>query len=497
MSPIVFTVLVVFALSLAASRVGARTPRLALLLAASYAFYFSWVGAFVVVLMASSLVNYAIGAVLRRDPRASWLWLGVLINLLLLFTLKYFPGSLGAGIIAPVGLSFWTFQGLSYLFDTYREEDIDPTPLEFCLFMAFWPTVLSGPVCRLPHMLAQFREARAVSRADVSAGALLILQGVVMKLVLAQLLASGLHPGAGVNAGFDDIAGGWGALDVWLLGAGFGFLLYFDFAGYSNLVIGSARLFGFELPQNFDRPFLAPTPSVFWTRWHMSLSSWIRDYVFVPLATAWRLPLWPYAALVIAMTLFGLWHAATVSFICWGLYHGLLLVAHRAGQHVVRRMPRGVPPPLGGVLATAATFSLVSIGWVFFRASDAAVAWSMLQTLFAPAAYLRMVLSPSYVVLILSIIVAYFAYGAVRAWLESVAASAVVLTEKPRGPEARPCVVHVSGVSTGAVSLLNWSRSTLWYWLGPTVFIVSSLAGIAMYERHAVPMTSPFIYTLF
>ena len=493
--PIVATVPVVIALSLAAARIGARTPRLALLLAASYAFYFSWVGSFVVVLIASSLVNYAIGSALRRQPRAAWLWLGILVNLLLLGAFKYFPGSIGAGIIAPVGLSFWTFQALSYLFDIYREEDIDPTLLEFCLFMAFWPTVLSGPVCRLPHLLPQFRGAPAVSRADVSAGALLILQGVFMKLVLAQLLASGLRPGAGVNAGFDDIAGGWGALDVWLLGAGFGFLLYFDFAGYSNLVIGAARLFGFELPRNFDRPFLAPTPSVFWLRWHMSLSSWIRDYVFVPLAMAWRLPLWPYAALVISMTVFGLWHAATVTFICWGLYHGLLLVAHRVGQHVARRVPISVPPQVAGVLATAATFSLVSVGWVFFRASDAGVAWAMLRTLFAPSAYLRTVLPPSYAVLILSVIVAYFGYGIVRTWLESLAARAVSEESRDAGPGSP--VVQAWSVSPGGLLLLNWSRATLWYWLGPTAFIMVSLAGIAMYERHAVPATSPFIYTLF
>src|SRR6185295_9624236 len=183
-------------------------------------------------------------------------------------------------IVMPVGISFWTFQGLSYLFDVYREEEIDPSLLEFCLYMAFWPTVLSGPVCRLPNMLPQFRKEPVFSWEDISAGTLRIIQGLFMKMVLAQLLASGLTPGQGVAAGFDQVKSGLGGLDVWLLAIGFGFQLFFDFAGYSHIVIGGARLFGIQVPENFHRPFVSTTPSIFWTRWHMSLSFWIRDYVF-------------------------------------------------------------------------------------------------------------------------------------------------------------------------------------------------------------------------
>ena len=232
--------------------------------------------------------------------------------------------------------------------------------------MAFWPTVLAGPVCRLGNLLPQFRKQPAFSSADISAGAFFLIQGLFMKLFLAPLLASGLRPNEGVNAGFDRIGGGWGAMDVWFLGVGFGFLLFFDFAGYSHIVIGTARLFGIRLPDNFDRPFLSPTPSIFWTRWHMSLSFWIRDYVFMPLATAVRRPWWPYIALIISMTLFGLWHAVTLTFLLWGMYHGVLLVAHRLGQQLKRHLTLQLPPHLGLLLAGAATFLWSHSGGSFF-----------------------------------------------------------------------------------------------------------------------------------
>ncbi len=138
----------------------------------------------------------------------------------------------------PVGVSFWTFQALSYLFDVYREEDLDPSLTEFCLYMAFWPTVLSGPVCRLPDMLPQFRESSAPTWDDISIGAHRLVIGLFMKMVLADVLGAGLLAGQGVAYGFDEITAGWGGLDVWFLAIGFGFQLFFDFAGYSHIAIG-------------------------------------------------------------------------------------------------------------------------------------------------------------------------------------------------------------------------------------------------------------------
>src|SRR5215510_2238428 len=264
--------------------------RQALLLLASYLFYSNWGLGFLSILIASSLLNFSLGALLRGRLTSGRLWFGVGLNVILLGFFKYLPpmaealGTTGwhlefaKKIIMPVGMSFWTFQGLSYLFDLYREEELDPSLLEFCLYMAFWPTVLAGPVCRLPNMLPQFRRAPVWDLDNVSTGFSRIVQGVFMKMVLAQLLGMGLTRGGGVAAGFDQTHGGYGGLDVWLLAVGFGFQLFFDFAGYSHMVIGLARVFGIRLEENFARPYFSLTPSVFWTRWHMSLSFWIRDY---------------------------------------------------------------------------------------------------------------------------------------------------------------------------------------------------------------------------
>ena len=175
---------------------------------------------------------------------------------------------------------------------------------------------------------------------------------------------TGFNPGEGVAAGFDQIARGWGGIDVWLLAISFGFQLFFDFAGYSHIVIGTARLFGIRLAENFDHPYFSTTPSVFWTRWHMSLSFWIRDYVFLPLATARRDLWWRNFALVSAMTLFGLWHEATLPFVIWGAYQGLLLVAHRQGQQLQRRLGFTWPDGWGSFVSWGITFALISLGWI-------------------------------------------------------------------------------------------------------------------------------------
>lgn len=393
-----------------------------LLLIASYIFYASWGISFLALLLGSSLMNYWLGAVLRRQPDARRLWLGITFNVLLLCLFKYLLPLAGGAqqnawfggalhwIVMPVGISFWTFQALSYLFDTYREEDLDPTLLEFCLYMAFWPAVLAGPVCRLPNMLPQFRQTPKITWEDLSVGTHRLVTGLFMKLVLAQILLAGLSQGEGIAAGFDQIARGWGAIDVWMLALGFGFQLFFDFAGYSHIVIGTARLFGLELEENFDRPYLSTNPSMFWTRWHMSLSFWIRDYVFLPLATMRRERQWRLFALVLAMTLFGLWHGATVLFLMWGAYHGLLLVGHRQVQQLGRRFQLTLPFHLGAVLSWGVTFALISLGWIFFRAHDLQQAMAMLGAVFTPGSYRQLALRANFYIVTALVIGGYFIY---------------------------------------------------------------------------------------
>lgn len=403
----------------------ARTSRQRqfLMLAASYLFYGSWSLPFLAVLVGSSAMNYAWGRVMRRAPTTGNLWIGIGLNLLVLVVFKYIPSAgLLESIAMPLGVSFWTFQAVSYQIDLYREEEIDPDPVELFLYMALWPTVLSGPVCRLPEMLGQFRQLRRPTWDDLAAGTPRIITGLFLKLVPAQLLAGGLALGDGLDAGFDQLAG-WGGLDVWVLAFAFGFYLFFDFAGYSHMAIGVARLFGLELRENFDRPYLSTTPSVFWTRWHMSLSSWIRDYVFMSLAPLVRANWWRHLVLGMSMVLFGLWHGATLPFLIWGTYHGALLVAHRQVQNARRAL--GLEPPawLATPISWAVTLLLIMFGWIFFRAHDLGQIQAMVSAALNPASYGRTVLRPDFYIVTAVVIAAYFTVELVRAGLRRLEAS--------------------------------------------------------------------------
>jgi alginate O-acetyltransferase complex protein AlgI len=400
--------------------INGRTGREVVLLAASYFFYFSWGTSFLALLVFSSLMNFLLGEYLRRKPDKSRLWVAIGFNLMVLALFKYLPGmgfahtsSMLRDLITPIGVSFWTFQALSYHFDLYREEEIDPTLLEFSLYMAFWPTVLSGPVCRMPAMLPQFRSANP-KWDDIGEGSRRILIGLFMKVVLSQLLASGLQAGEGVDAGFDQVST-WGGVDVWALAFGYGFQLFFDFAGYSNIVIGTARLFGIRLAENFNDPYVSTSPSEFWTRWHMSLSFWIRDYVFLPMATLHRSRLWRYFALFSAMVIFGFWHGATVLYVLWGTYHGLLLVAHRQFQNLNQRFSFTSPEWLTTFVSWGVTFPVMCLGWILFRADNVHQAFLMLSVVFHPATYRHLGLRPNYYLVTTIIILGYFAvYGYCR-----------------------------------------------------------------------------------
>jgi alginate O-acetyltransferase complex protein AlgI len=483
----------VLLLWVAAWHLRSATQRQALLLIASYLFYGSVGKVFLLVLVSSSLMNYFLGIALRQRPTAARLWAGVALNVLLLAFFKYLPPLAQAGaadswlldlsqrIIMPLGISFWTFQGLSYLFDVYREGELDPSLLEFCLYMAFWPTVLSGPVCRLPDMLPQFRETRGFNHDDLAIGTQRLIQGLIMKFALAEILASGLAPGEGITAGFDQMKGGWGAVDVWVLAVGFGLQLFFDFAGYSHIMIGMARLFGIRLQDNFDRPYLSATPSVFWTRWHMSLSFWIRDYVFLPLAALRRGRWWFYIVLISAMALFGLWHAAKATFIVWGIYHGVLLVIHRIGQQLKRHMSLS-SSQIGGVLAWSATFSSVSLGWIFFRADDLDQALRMLGSLFSATAYGHLSLPSSLYFLVPSVLIGYFGYEAF--------VSSLVGWGEVYGTNRSPSKGGVLAVE--GVQLL---RERMWWWLAPMSLVTLTVAGIMIFEQSVA--VTPFMYTLF
>jgi D-alanyl-lipoteichoic acid acyltransferase DltB (MBOAT superfamily) len=403
---------------LVARQVDSPRIRQALYLAASYAFYLSFGWRFFAILLASSLFNYYWGSVIRSQPTSGRLWIGVIANVALLSTFKYLPSVAGAfaetsevanevaHLALPIGISFWTFQALGYLIDQYREERLDPTLVEFLLFMSFAPTVLSGPICRLPDMLPQFRSSAKATWAEVREGAQSVWVGVLM-IALGRLLGSGLS-GHGVNWGFDHAVAPLSSADVWTLLVGYGFQIFFDFAGYSRVVIGIARMFGIVLPENFRKPYLSATPAIFWTRWHMSLSFWIRDYLFMPMATVRREVWWRNAMLVMSMVIFGLWHKASLLFLAWGTYQGLLLLAHRLYLQRQRRSGIMTASPLATAVSWVITFGAINFGWIMFRATDWTQARMLSASALTPFISRASTLSPSFYYLVIGLVGGYF-----------------------------------------------------------------------------------------
>src|SRR5258706_1164062 len=409
-----------------------------LFLAASYAFYLTFGWRFFVILIASSLFNFVWGGVIRRTPTARMLWIGIVANVALLSVFKYLPSlasvfadSTGlaarvAHLALPIGISFWTFQGLSYLFDQYRGQQLDPSLTEFLLYMGFAPTVLSGPICRLPELLPQLRHESRATWENVVAGARSVWVGVLL-ITLGRLLGGGWN-GQGVNWGFDHVSSHLPFGDTWLLLIGYGFQLLFDFAGYTRVVIGIAQAFGILLPENFRRPYLSTTPSVFWTRWHMTLSFWIRDYLFIPLATVRREVWWRNLMLVMSMVVFGLWHKASLLFIVWGTYQGLLLLAHRLTQQWQRRNGVQFSGVIGSLSSWAITFVAINLGWILFRARDWSQAGDLFRSAVNPFASGASVLPVSFVVLVVGIVVAYFL---IEGWAERKGESHSLLARLP------------------------------------------------------------------
>ncbi len=399
------------------TRVRSRGMRQIFLLAVSYALYLTWGAWFLLVLLASTAMNFLLGRQMQRRPSAAILWAGLMFNLLLLAFFKYLPGvavsfpfaslETFSHLALPLGISFWTFQAMSYLLDLYRGEELDPSFIEFALYMAFFPVTISGPICRMPEMLPQFRSDATPSRDDKARGLSRIATGVLM-MQIAQLLGKGILSGQGINAGFDQMRA-WDGADTWCLAFGYGLQIFFDFAGYSHIAIGAAQMLGFTVPENFARPFASTTPSIFWTRWHMSLSFWIRDYVFLPLAMLRRDEWWRKFCLLVAMVLFGIWHKATILFVLFGCYHGLLLILHRQAQQVERKFEWQPSSKRWTEFSWVVTMALVNLGWIFFRANSLEQTAQMFSALLSPAGYARHVIHPSLYLLVTVVAIGYAA----------------------------------------------------------------------------------------
>ena len=379
-------------------------PQNWLLLVASYYFYAAWDWRFLGLLLASTLVDFTCGILLARTEaparRRTLLCLSLGFNLTLLGFFKYFNffadnlhgvfGALGwqldfvtVRVLLPVGISFYTFVTMSYVIDVYRRE-IPPTRdlLDFAVFVAYFPHLVAGPILRASRLLPQIDAPRRVTREQMRDGLWLIAWGFFQKIFVADNLA-------GVaNIVFDPAAPHHG-INVLLGTYAFAFQIYGDFAGYSNVARGTSKLMGIELIENFRFPYLVRTPQEFWRHWHISLSTWLRDYLYIPLGGNRGTPSRTRRNLLLTMVLGGLWHGAAWTFVLWGAYHGLLLMAFRAADRVrwLRQWVSG-RGLVARVTSWAVMFHLTCFGWLIFRARSArqlAGLTASLFTGFAPA----------------------------------------------------------------------------------------------------------------
>lgn len=361
------------------------------LLALSYLFYGWWDWRFTLLLLISTVCDFYIGRALfvnfDAKRRRRLLLASIAVNLGILGFFKYFnffrdslvelAGSAGIQldvptlyIILPVGISFYTFQTLTYTVEIYRG-NLQPAKRfsDFALYVAFFPQLVAGPIERANNLLPQIESLRSVDRERFASGCLLILTGLFRKVVIAN--QAGQFADSVFN--YPDIYPWLGlVLGVWM----FALQIYADFGGYSDIARGTARLLGFELMENFQQPYFRTNITDFWRTWHVSLSTWLRDYLYIPLGGNRCGTVRNYANLMITMTLGGLWHGASWTFVAWGVLHGVYLSAHKGFRSAFGRLPSTWHVSL---ICWFITLQLVCITWIFFRSPDFATAWEYLQ----------------------------------------------------------------------------------------------------------------------
>ena len=380
------------------------------LLAASYFFYMSWDPRFISLILISTVVDYIatfkIESSTVEKHRKRWLWFSLFTNLGLLFTFKYlgfFNQSVDQlaeiigwnyqvnilKLILPMGISFYTFQTLSYTIDVYHRKVKRERHFGiFALYVSYFPQLVAGPIERPGNLLPQLKKRISFSTDKVRCGCALILWGLFKKAVIADRAA------VIVNPIFDDPTE-YSGLVLLLAVIMFAFQIYGDFSGYSDIAIGSAMILGHDLSKNFDRPYHSKSISEFWNRWHISLSTWFRDYVYIPLGGSRVIKFRWYMNLLVTFLVSGIWHGAAYTFLVWGLLHGLYVVFSYS-THKYREQFTGI---LGinrerliyQLFQICITFSLVCVGWVFFRSNSLSEAFYILRYL--PHEIIRHILS--------------------------------------------------------------------------------------------------------
>lgn len=340
-------------------------------------FYYKSSGLFFLMLIGTSLIDWLVSKAIyreaRRGVRLFYLWFSILLSLSILGYFKYanfFLWNWNAmvegnfqplDIILPVGISFYTFQSISYVVDVYKDR-IAPTRtwLDYLFFLSFFPALVAGPIVRADYFIPQIEKNEVASKANIYGGLWLIIAGILKKAVIADYIAQ-----------YNDLIFNDPALYTGvqtLMGVlGYTMQIYCDFSGYSDMAIGIALMMGFHLGINFDSPYQSRNLTEFWRRWHISLSSWLRDYVYIPLGGNRKGTFRTYLNNFLTMLIGGLWHGAAWKFVFWGAMHGVGLAVHKASRPVLKRIPDNF---LTNFIFWALTFVYVSLLWVFFRAAD-------------------------------------------------------------------------------------------------------------------------------
>jgi len=331
-----------------------------------------------------SILNFGLGRMLAGPCKKTWLWAGIILNTANLLFFKYTLFFLGiAGqtlhislltkvpwvqeLVLPVGISFYTFQFISYLVDVYQEKiPASRNLLTFWNFASFFPHVISGPIMRGGELIPQMEQMQSKKMQDhIRLGLSWLALGLFKKIVIADYLALYANDLFARSASL-------GTVETWIAAYLYTFQLYFDFSAYSEMAVGIAWLFGIRLNLNFRTPYLSGNATEFWRRWHITLSTWIRDYLYIPLGGSRRGELRKYLNLLLAMTISGLWHGAAFTFVIWGMYHGLLLITHNLYLKWKKRQAfaRMFDHWLYKGISVFIFFHLICIGWVFFRADS-------------------------------------------------------------------------------------------------------------------------------
>jgi len=364
-----------------------RTFRHVFLLLASYVFYGWWDWRFCFLMALLTTIAYFSARGISRNRKNVWLFkfIGIAFPLIVLGIFKYFnffvdsfydlfgiSGHSTLNIILPVGISFYTFQSMSYTMDVIRGDVKSSSFLEVALYVAFFPQLVAGPIVKAQEFIPQLREERNISLRNIEKGIQIFLMGLFKKIVIADNLSVFVDQVFEKPAAFHSIT-------VILAVIAYSIQIYFDFSGYSDMAVGSAKCLGYDFNRNFNMPYISKNVSEFWKRWHISLSTWLQEYLYIPLGGNRKGKVRTYFNLMATMVLGGLWHGASWNFVIWGALHGIALCVHKIFRSVVKNK-KGTA--VGNVISILLTYVFVCVCWVPFRSTDTAITFEIIERMF-------------------------------------------------------------------------------------------------------------------